>query len=69
MATFLPSSVPDTLLRRRSRRVLRIEAEQNKIDLQVVKIRDWIGISIDGWISNERYEDAVGENEHVEAEA
>jgi hypothetical protein len=33
------------------------------------KIRDQIGISTDGWTSNERYEDALEENEHVEAEA
>ena len=48
---------------------LRIEAEQNHIDLQMEKIRDRIGISTDGWTSNERYEDAVEENEHVKAEA
>ena len=48
---------------------LRIEAEQNHIDLQMEKIRDRIGISTDGWTSNERYEDALEENEHVKAEA
>ena len=46
-----------------------IEAEQIQIDLQIVKIRDRIGISTDGWTSNERYKDALEENEHVEAEA
>ena len=48
---------------------LRIEAEQNHIDLQMEKIRDRIGISTDGWTSIERYEDALEENEHVKAEA
>jgi hypothetical protein len=48
---------------------LSIEAEQIQIDLQIVKIRDRIGISTDGWTSNERYEDALEENEHVEAGA
>ena len=48
---------------------LRLEAEQNHIDLQMEKIRDRIGISTDGWTSNERYEDALEENEHVKAEA
>ena len=33
------------------------------------KIRDRLGISTDGWTSNERYEDAREENEHVKAEA
>ena len=48
---------------------MRIEAEQNHIDLQMEKIRDQIGISTDGWTSNERYEDDLEENEHVKAEA
>ncbi|KAH7346883.1 phosphotransferase enzyme family protein [Rhexocercosporidium sp. MPI-PUGE-AT-0058] len=48
---------------------LRIEAEQNDIDVQMEKIRDRIGIGTDGWTSNERYEDACEENEHVKAEA
>ena len=33
------------------------------------KIRDRIGIGSNGWTSNERYEDALVENEHVKAEA
>jgi hypothetical protein len=33
------------------------------------KIRDPIRVSTDGWTSNERYEDALEENEHVKAEA
>ena len=48
---------------------MRIEAEQIHIDLQMEKIRDRIGVSTDGWTSNERYEDALKENEHVKAEA
>ncbi len=48
---------------------LRLEAEQNHLDLQIEKIRDRIGIGSDGWTSNERYEDALEENEHVKAEA
>jgi hypothetical protein len=48
---------------------LSIEAEQNQIDLQMEKIRDRIGISTDGWPPNERYENALEENEHVKSEA
>jgi hypothetical protein len=33
------------------------------------KIRDRIGTSTNGWTANERYEDALKENEHVKAEA
>jgi len=46
---------------------LRLEAEQNHFDVQVEKIRNRIGS--DGWTSNERYKDALEENEHVKAEA
>ncbi|RDL37162.1 uncharacterized protein BP5553_04595 [Venustampulla echinocandica] len=48
---------------------LRLEAEKNPLDVQMEKIRDRIGIGSDGWTSNERYEDALEENEHVKAEA
>ncbi|KAF4624812.1 hypothetical protein G7Y89_g13356 [Cudoniella acicularis] len=48
---------------------LRIEAEENFIDVQMEKIRDRIGVSTDGWTANERYEDALEENEHVKTEA
>jgi hypothetical protein len=48
---------------------LRIEAEQDEINLLMEKVRDRIGISTDGWTSNERYEDALEENEHVKVEA
>ena len=48
---------------------LRLEAEQNHLDVQMEKIRDRIGIGSDGWTSNERYKDALDENEHVKAEA
>ena len=47
---------------------MRIEAEQNHIDLQMEKIRDRIGVSANGWTSNERHEDSLEENEHVNAE-
>ncbi|CZT02790.1 uncharacterized protein RCO7_05938 [Rhynchosporium graminicola] len=48
---------------------LRIEAEQNHIDVQMERIRDRLAVSTDGWTSTERYEDAREENEHVKAEA
>ena len=48
---------------------LSIEAELYHIDVQMEKVRDRIGISTDGWTSNERYEDALEENEAVKAEA
>ncbi|CAG8975464.1 hypothetical protein HYALB_00004780 [Hymenoscyphus albidus] len=38
---------------------LSMEAEQYHIDVQMEKARDRIGVSIDGWTSNERYEDAL----------
>ncbi|CAG8957905.1 hypothetical protein HYFRA_00000246 [Hymenoscyphus fraxineus] len=47
---------------------LSMEAEQYHIDVQMEKARDRIGVSIDGWTSNERYEDALEENESVKAE-
>jgi len=47
---------------------LRIEAEQNHIDVQMEKIRDRLG-SVPMLDSNERYEDACEENEHVKVEA
>lgn len=46
-----------------------MEAEQYHIDVQMEKVRDRIGVSTDGWTSNERYEDALEENESVKAEA
>ncbi|CZT05320.1 uncharacterized protein RAG0_11472 [Rhynchosporium agropyri] len=48
---------------------LRIEAEQNHVDVQMERIRDRLAVSTDGWTSTERYEDAREENEHVKAEA
>ncbi|TVY91372.1 Altered inheritance of mitochondria protein, mitochondrial [Lachnellula willkommii] len=48
---------------------LSLEAEQYHIDVQMEKVCDRIGVSADGWTSNERYEDALGENESVKAEA
>ena len=48
---------------------LHLEAEQNHLDVWMGKIRDRIGIGSDGWTSNERYEYALEENEHVKAEA
>jgi len=48
---------------------LRLEAEQNHLNVQMEKVRDRIGIGSDGWTSNERYEDALEENEHVRTEA
>ena len=48
---------------------LSMEAEQYHIDVQMEKVRDRIGVSTDGWTSNERYEDALEENESVKAEA
>ncbi|EEH04098.1 phosphotransferase enzyme family protein [Histoplasma capsulatum G186AR] len=38
---------------------LRIEKEYEKTDSQLSLIRDAIGVSIDGWTSNEMFEDAI----------
>jgi len=46
-----------------------MEAEQYHIDVQMEKVRDRIGVSTDGWTSNEIYEDALVDNESVKAEA
>ncbi|EPE36983.1 protein kinase subdomain-containing protein [Glarea lozoyensis ATCC 20868] len=48
---------------------LSLQDEQYLIDVNMEKIRDRIGISTDGWTANERYEDALEENEHVKTEA
>lgn len=48
---------------------LSMESEQYHIDVQMEKVRDRIGVNIDGWTSNERYEDALEENKSVKAEA
>lgn len=48
---------------------LRLEAEQNHLDIQMEKIRVRIGNGSDGWAATERYEDALEENEYIKAEA
>lgn len=46
-----------------------LKTGKNHLDLQMEKIRDRIGIGIDGCTLNERYEDTLKENKYVKAEA
>lgn len=66
------SSVPDcpiSFTGEEEEHYLRLEAEQNHLDVQMQKLRDRLGVNVDGWTSHERYDDALEENGYIKEEA
>ena len=48
---------------------LRIDAEQKDSDAQMQRVRDFIGVNIDGWVPTEHYEEARSKERYIKEQA
>lgn len=48
---------------------LKLEAEQREADEDMERSRSYLGVTVDGWVSTERYDDSKELNERLKAEA
>ena len=47
---------------------LELDAKQNAADALSQRLRELVGVNIDGWVSQEGYEDAVGSAATIKAQ-